>query len=315
MKKFTVLLLYGLFISQLSAQLPMAWCNNAYHSVYGYDINFNTIPDSSVYYIRVDSTLPGNIWQTGIVNKPYFTTGLSGPRALVTDTLLPYPVNNTSAFYFKIVNCWGIVPYGAYEGFMLQLVFSVNTDTLQDGGTIEVSHNGSPFINIVDDPLVSTPMSIYPSMDIIQSLGQPGFSGTIHDYYTVIWYSYDYSAPIDTITFRLVFASDAVQTNKDGWMVSDIMVLGIYEGINDIYKSDLVTVFPNPANSEVFIKRNYEGRQDATIEISDLSGRSLLRKGIRASEPLRTEDLAPGVYLLKYTEGGYFTVKKIVIAR
>ena len=62
-------------------------------------INF----DTSYKYIHID-TSGQNIWQVGIPQKTYFNSSYSPSRAIVTDTVNDYPVNNYSYFDLYIGN-------------------------------------------------------------------------------------------------------------------------------------------------------------------------------------------------------------------
>jgi hypothetical protein len=55
----------------------------------------------------------------------------------------------------------------------------------------------------------------------------------------------------DTVLFRFNFVSDSIQTNKDGWMIDDIRLLGeFYSGINEKQTMTLAA-FPNPCNNNI----------------------------------------------------------------
>jgi hypothetical protein len=52
---------------------------------WGHQFDFNTPPDSSSFYLYIDSSQTNNLWQIGNINKTVFTSGYAGQRALVTD--------------------------------------------------------------------------------------------------------------------------------------------------------------------------------------------------------------------------------------
>jgi len=46
-------------------------------------------------------TAKQNVWQIGAPHKHYFDSAYSRPNVIVTDTSLPYPINNNSYFTFR----------------------------------------------------------------------------------------------------------------------------------------------------------------------------------------------------------------------
>jgi hypothetical protein len=314
MKKSVLLITLTMMLNSLFAQLQMNWCNNKYHNDHGYHFDFITKPDSSVYYFQIDTTQLNNVWQTGSVDKPYFSSGVPGSRALVTDTLHSYPINNTSSFTFSIVNCPGIAPGGAYTEMVIEFSYSINTDSLNDGGTIEVSHNnGLTWTNIIYDTgnLISLG-NFYPPNVLIKSLGKPGFTGTYKNGIAAMIYKPRYPPNIDTITFRFTFGSDSIQTNKDGWMITNFYTNPEYEGIDEKNKSDLITIYPNPAKSEIYIKINCPIREKSTLELENQLGQIIKDMSV-TKERLSINNLLPGIYFVKYHDGNYFCVKKIIV--
>ena len=96
---------------------------------------------AALHHLRIDSVSNLNdIWQVGAPQKTIFTNAYSNPNVIVTDTINPYPINDTSSF--TIVNVAG-------DGFTYphtaSLIgeYSVNSDTLTDFGTIEFSPDNS----------------------------------------------------------------------------------------------------------------------------------------------------------------------------
>lgn len=52
--------------------------------------------------VKIDTTMPNNLWQIGKPQKPFFSSSHSPSNAIVTDTINSYPINNDS--YFDIVH-------------------------------------------------------------------------------------------------------------------------------------------------------------------------------------------------------------------
>jgi len=303
-----------LFTLPVSAQLPMNWCNNEYHTARGFTFDFNTLPDSSVFYIKPDTSQHRNLWQTGRVNKPFFTLGVPGNRALTTDTLLPYPAGNISSFTFRVINCPGIVPWGVYTDLSIYFSFSINSDTLRDGGTVEVSHdNGLTWKNVILDT-VNTVMlhNFYTIRDTVTSLKKPGFSGNRRDISASIDYKPRYQPDIDTIAFRFTFGSDSIQTGKDGWMISTLSARSFYEGVAEHDNRGMITIFPIPATSEFFIRINSAITKGAELQVEDCSGRTVRVVPV-TGKIIPIGDLQPGIYLVKYNSLEFSVTRKVII--
>src|SRR5262245_57061736 len=115
---------------------------------YFYTIDFEDT--SSLYRLRIDTASnPNNIWQVGAPQKTVFTSAYSSPNVIVTDTINPYPINDTSSF--TIVNIAG-AGYVVVHTASLFGQYSVNSDTLTDFGMIEFSpDNGTSWYDIVND--------------------------------------------------------------------------------------------------------------------------------------------------------------------
>jgi hypothetical protein len=292
------------------AQTPLNFCGGN-HAEMEYLFTFNTVPDSSVYYIKIDTNQLNNIWQTGVVNKSYFKSGLDGPRALVTDTVHPYPVNNLSSFIFSVINCKG----GAnYSGMVVAFYFSINSDSLRDGGTVEVSHNnGLNWINIILDTNDSPKLSgFYSVNDTIKSLGKPGFSGTYRNSYVQIEYNANRLLKVDTITFKFTFGSDSIQTNKDGWMIGEISSTGIFEGIDEKFVNDLISIFPNPAIDKITIETSGVVKE-SYLEIVNIEGQKLMTSQITQSQTqIDISSLPSGVYFVRLTNDKTVELGKFV---
>ena len=61
---------------------------------------------AALHHLRIDSVSNLNdIWQVGAPQKPIFTNAYYNPNVIVTDTINPYPINDTSSF--TIVNVAG----------------------------------------------------------------------------------------------------------------------------------------------------------------------------------------------------------------
>ena len=94
--------------------------------------------------------------------------------------------------------------------------------------------------------------------------------------------------------------------------ISNPFVITNTVGTDDIGKNFTWALYPNPAQSEVFIKMDDAGARDAHLSVYDASGRMLLDTDLydAGDEPVRIDlsDMPEGVLLLRLnTEKGYFS--------
>jgi hypothetical protein len=233
----------------------------------------------------------------------------------VTDTINPYPINNLSSFQFSILNCDEIVQYecGSYQSAFVVISAKIHSESSKDGGTIEVSHNGSPFINIINDPTASVSGAIYSENDTIQSLGKPGYSG-ISDNWNLL--NIDFQPEIvqsfSTLTLRFTFSSDSIQTNHDGWLIGVVSTSGMFLNIAEVQNDNLISISPNPTDDELRIYRT-KLSNNSTIQILNSTGQVLYQNFHFMGDTIDTKFLADGIYLLNYSEANTFSIKKIIV--
>lgn len=91
-------------------------------------------------YLYIDSVNnPQNIWQIGIPEKDNIPLPYSPNVSIVTDTMLPYPTNDTSSFIVAVCHYsqYGFAPYVAVSNW--ELNYYIDSDSLNDFGMIEIS--------------------------------------------------------------------------------------------------------------------------------------------------------------------------------
>ena len=247
---------------------------------------------------------PNNIWQIGQPQKTFFNSAYTFPNAIVTDTINTYPINNTSVFIVKTPTYMG--PMG---GVVMQFHHKFDTDTLQDGGTIEVSLDSINWTNLLSSPnLLWGPFGYYAPQDSVI-----GFSGKSNGWqYTSCFWNYP---PSQYLFVKFKFTSDNIQNNKEGWMIDTLRFeynLGI--GINEMKNNFLFSVSPNPS-SGIFSITSSEKIQ--AIEIMDMLGRQVCNWQICFGKEKEEIDLTKeqkGIYFVKVIdEEGNYSVKKIII--
>ena len=118
--------------------------------------------------------------------------------------------------------------------------------------------------------------------------------------------------PGDTLWYKFTFISDDMQSSKDGWMIDDIQLWDIYEGINNNngFKSYLYT-YPNPAHD--FINIDFIGNSniDQIIIYNHLGQKALDAKPV--NNTLDISKLKPGIYMLEVATKEWMGRTKLMI--
>jgi len=248
--------------------------------------------DTSQYFY-IDSTQPNNLWQIGTPSKSnLFDSAYSLPLALVTDTQNTYLTNNISSFEFELYSD---------DATYIKFWHRVNTDTLADGGVIEVSYDGgNTWMNIINESRF-TLENFYDSTSIISSSGKPGFSGNSGWIQSTI-FGYE----IYSVRFRFTFTSDSINTNKDGWMIDDFNFRTYGTGVREIKSNSQFKIYPNPTSDMVSIHSD----KPITIKkifVQNLAGQTILTT---TNPDLDMSTFSSGLYLIDITtEKDHFTGK------
>lgn len=249
-------------------------------------------------WITLD-TSHSNIWQIGKPNKEYFSSACYGDKAIMTDSAFFYSNNCNDTFYVTIPNDyqWG-------EG-ILSFYHKFDTDSLIDGGVIEISYdNYTSWINITDDiyHIHSNFIGLYE--DTIRG-GEYGFSGRSNNWQYVELYWWwialvkSTSMNIYSPRIRFRFISDDINTNKEGWMI-DGMVFRGYE-INDAIDKNIINnaiSFPIPSSEIVKFNLQELYSVAVNIELFNSVGEMLARKELINSQ-IDISKYRPGIYFYK----------------
>ena len=239
--------------------------------------------------IWLDTNQTNNIWQVGKPQKTIFTSANNNSlHAIVTDTINPYPANDTSSFF--------VINYadGSCSGYKF-LVFNYqsNTDTLKDYGFIEYSVNGSNWHNLTD---TLYKLGILNSPVLSGNTAQWEFFSCNLSSALNIWFS-------DTVLFKFTFISDSIQTNKDGWIIDDINIAHV-TGVPEIYHSFINSFsFPNPAVNIVTIAIEEKNITPVDVIIIDCFGKKVFekRKCYDKRIEIDTKKINSGTYFYKLT--------------
>jgi len=276
---------------------------NSVFSQWDYTIDFDS-PYSLNDRIIIDTiSNSNNIWQIGVPDKTIFDTAYSLTHAIVTDTLNPYPTNDTSSFILKHIRPGEL---GGNESLQLNFWFKINTDSLTDYGKVEASiDNGITWVNLMTEDTTYYLQWIEPKPVLTgNSNGWQHFALELN----MLTYELGYS---DTLLYRFTFISDSAQTNKDGWMLDDFQLADWWEGVEEYDNSDLINIYPNPSSGEISIANNNNSKSGYQVEIIDINGKTVLKDEIDSNK-LRF-DLPNGFYLMKLKDNDKIFMKKLII--
>lgn len=272
--------------------------------------------------LEIDNNNPNNIWQIGVPQKTYFDSAYSVTNAIVTDTVNSYPINDSSSFIV------GVDLYGSQP--VLSFKHKFDTDTLHDGGYLEVSFdNGNSWTNLNNqvqgEYVQSAPYGMFVNdlYNVTDTLanGRSGLSGKSNGWITSEIYFECWAVKVDyMVLFRFTFFSDSTDSNHEGWMIDNIHFYND-GGCGNISEFDSFKIsmelFPNPftETTEVLIKDGIQ-IQNGTFLLFDQSGRKVITKSrlYGSNFIINREDLLNGVYFYRLTDdNGLYNSGKLVI--
>lgn len=256
-------------------------------------------PVCQYWVLEIDTmSNPSNIWQVGNPDKTVFTGALFGSNAIVTDSLDPYPTNDTSSF--TIVHPIGNGFYNS-DRVSIQAEYQVNSDSLTDFGLIEFSpDNGLSWIDLLNDTVYDDWYS-WGDRPVLtgNSNGWQVFTVDIGLLGEVIQFE-----PEDTVLYRFSFISDSVQTGLDGLVYDqfyfDDWAMGINEKSIDNIDSK---VYPNPTNGSFTIEFDNQHHSIFELVLTDGLGRQVYTENTnRNSLNLLSDRLESGFYFYRLTD-------------
>lgn len=213
---------------------------------------FNSFEGESNLAISIDTSNADNIWQIGRPQKFTFQEAFSEPKAIVTDTLSFYPVNNTSSFtvHVDITETSLELPY-----ILLSWKHKMEVDPLsQEGGLIEVSYDSmQTWINVLSDEELApeffgyfNTLSLENGDRVINQVSGPYFDATLC-WSTV---SLEEGSELDV---RFTFFSDSLEQSRDGWLIDNFHSYGlIFDAVED-RDSKNIEIFPVPTSTALHI--------------------------------------------------------------
>ncbi|MFH2143611.1 MAG: T9SS type A sorting domain-containing protein [Bacteroidota bacterium] len=283
--------------------------------------SYSQIPDYCDYMIDFEDTNqffrleidsvsnPNNIWQIGVPNKQNFNSSLSHTHAIITDSINSYPVNDTSFFIVRHIASYC---QGFYYTYIAGIkgYFKVNSDSLNDYGTIEFSpSNGYEWIDIINDQEYSYFDWYNKPVLTGNSYGWEYFSVNIAEIFGEFWIF-----PGDTVLYKFSFISDGIQTNKDGLMYDDLRFEDWAEAIEDIDSNKTMSfIFPNPANSEINIEIA-DNEENTLFEMYNSKGQIVYKSIICDNySKIDVRGFLPGLYLMKLSNSMFYQKRKLII--
>ena len=251
---------------------------------------------TNLFRIRIDTTIPNNIWQIGKPNKHLFHDAYSIPNGIVTDTVNSYPINNNSVFYL-------ITPgdfHGKSHTGNLDFWYRIDSDSLLDWGKVEVSVGSShTWKNIVSGNGVHGLFWVYDTAgNIIRQTGTDTivFTGSSHGWYKLLFYqNFNDNEVIDSIRYRFTFHSSNSFASRDGWIIDNIGFVDYWESAFN--KQEEFNIYPNPVPDYMNINC---GNKINAYEIMNSTGQVLDRRTVVTSSlHIDVSGLVSGFYLYK----------------
>ena len=288
-------------------------CALSSHAQYFWSENFDYTADPYLSHFVIDTTYHSNIWQIGKPQKVVFDSALSYPNAIVTDTLNPYPPNDTSVFVVK--------QYFMPGPPIMSLNFLYKLDI--DSGVIakvEVSgDNGSNWINMITEdttylfywgatkPRMDTSVLSWQYFQINMETWVNAYPGGPD--------SFPHYRTSDTLLFRFTFISTSDTTSKDGWIMDNFYIENaIMEGaVSVVNKNEYVSVYPVPSDGAFYIHSSDPSLTNAAINIYDVSGRNVYKGYSTGGNTFLNLQLPAGCYYLRYGNGKDYAIKKLII--
>ena len=279
-------------------------CNGSFPDEFDFD---NSGTTHANYWLQIDTVSnPNNIWQIGSPQKTVINSAHSAPNVIITDTVHSYPPNDTSVFIIKHLVDYNVSVFAGY--------YNINTDSLRDYGTIEISpDDGTTWINLLTDVVYSSYIGWNGT--------KPTLTGNSNgwNYFEASIASVELAFNVhhgDTILFRLTFISDSIANNYEGLAYDNLMFCDYIEGINEMINDNLIAIYPNPTSDLLFIKRRTQ-QQKESVKIFNYAGQLLYENGDFKSNEIDIAklNLTSGFYFMRYSNTSGNTMKKFIIQR
>jgi hypothetical protein len=289
--KTKIVLFLTFFTASVCAQftIPLGAGNNG--------IAFNHEFDN---YILIDTN---QVWHIAKPEKDILFLNetdslLFGNSAIITDTNKYYSRNINS--YFQIALSWTL----PFE-FGLHIFHKYDFQKNRDGGIIEVSYDeGLNWKNIINDIAVVDSnqkgrlTGLYTTTDTVYSFkNQPAFTGTQSDMseITIPFKLSNLNQGIGIVIIRFRIATDSIDSNNEGWIISAVNVDGwLQDAIKEIDSNPDIDIFIDSSNKLNASIKNMEIKQ---LDIISIDGKLVHHNS--NSNSINVSDLQKGIYILR----------------
>jgi len=299
--------------------LSLVFCNKVlsqeYHDIIFLDFEKN---NSIVNFLKSEN----NIWEIGSPHKSIFKSCYSGEKAIMTDTINPYPENNRSSFSITIYK----PDYEYNSDLYLEFYHSFDCDTLTDSLYLDFSFDGGKSwffgtdkLSIFEENFMQRRFqgASYGVLNALPVLsGNSG--GWVYEQYFMHWFfpvkkSIKEQYYPDSIICRFNFISDGTQTNKDGWLIDNITIQSWLGSDVDYQEFKEISVYPNPAEKLLNIESSkliksikvYNESGQLRYSFSDINSKSY---------NLNVQEFSTGTYILRFQNSdGFIASKKFLI--
>jgi hypothetical protein len=259
-----------------------------------------TFDDTLRYNLSIDTTDGhGGLWQIGTPQKTVFIDALSPPNVIVTDTLLPYPPNDTSRFTItNLAQDGWLMPHTV----ILSGYYWADIDT-GDFGMIEISFDqGNTWSDLLNDPVLLSYMSSMPAAPVLtgSTIGWQFFHMDVAQLHNYAWnelgIAIDWN---DSIQYRFSFISDSVDDAHDGLMYDDLHFEDWSEAIPEFQASTFHSeVIPDPVDDQLSVVYETVGVSAPTLIVRNAQGIRCLERTQLAEHRaiVDVSALGPGIY-------------------
>ncbi len=269
-------------------------------------------------YFSPDTTQSNNLWQVGTPSKTNFNAAYSPPYALMTDTMYPFPSENTSSFTISL-NLDTIAQWMCIGEGYLTYRHAYDFDSLRAGGYLEmryydvITEQWTPWHHVTDDPycMMHSPDPDHFPSDTITG-GIPAYTGCSFGWQSAqYWWLWMVLVKgeqgciiTDFVEIRFTALSDSSAIPSEGWIIDDLelMLLPCVGPVNEPEASTFHSKpIPNPGSGEIRILTGSDLLEEATVQVFTREGMLAGSVTVQAGEPilLNSHKLPAGYYLYR----------------